>query len=193
MPPFAAQLEVHLSFKKNIDLETAEEIAVDFLAKTKDLYGKSLVAGSIRRREPVVHDIDFAILPKGTNFALWRDKVAKRVREIGGEVISFGDTMSNFRYQNVQINLFICLNDDAWGVTQMWATGPKGHTIGMTIKAKDRGLVINSKGLWTRDEPPKLIKTRTEEDVGSVLGWKFKPPGSRGKGGKRDPSNYPFP
>ena len=70
----------------------------------------------------------------------------------------------------------------------MWATGPKGHTIGMTIKARDRGLVINSKGLWTRDEPPRLIRTPTEEEVGRLLGWKFKPPEDRGKGGKKGSS-----
>jgi len=166
-------------------LEEAEVIAIDFLTKTKYLYRKYLLAGSIRRREPTVHDIDFAVVPKGKNFGLWKDSVTKRVREIGGEVISFGEVISNFRYKGVQVNLFLCLNEDAWGVTQMWATGPTGHTIGMTIKARDKGLVINSRGLWTRDEPPRLIRTKTEEEVGRLLGWNFKPPEARGKGGKQ--------
>ncbi|MBI4257445.1 MAG: hypothetical protein HY619_00675 [Thaumarchaeota archaeon] len=69
-------------------------------------------------------------------------------------------------------------------MTQMWATGPKGHTIGMTLKARERGLIINSKGLWSREEPPRLIRTRTEKDVGRILGWKFKPPEARGKASK---------
>jgi len=176
-----------LSYKRDIGLEAAEVIALDFLSKTKDLYKKSLLAGSIRRREAVVHDIDFAIIPKGENFGPWKEKVSRRVREIGGHVLSFGETISNFRYRGVQVNLFLCLNEDAWGVTQMWATGPKGHTIGMTIKARDKGLVINSKGLWTREEPPRLIKTKTEQEVGKLLGWKFKPPEARGKGGKQGP------
>jgi len=103
-------------------------------------------------------------------------------------VATFGESISNFRYRGVQVNLFLCLNEDAWGVTQMWATGPRGHTIGMTIKARAKGLIINSKGLWTREEPPRLIKTRTEEDLGRILGWKFKPPESRGKGSKPSPS-----
>ncbi len=158
---------------------------MDFLARTKDLYSKSLLAGSIRRREPTVHDIDFAVIPKGKDFGLWKEKVTRRMREIGGEVASFGEVISNFRYRGSQVNLFLCLNEDAWGVTQMWATGPKGHTIGMTIKARNKGLIINSKGLWTREEPPRLIKTKTEADVGRILGWKFKPPEARGKGSKR--------
>ncbi len=175
-----------MSFKKDIRLEDAQKIAIEFLSRTKDLYKKCLIAGSIRRREPVVHDIDFAVIPKGKSFGVWMDGVSRRVIEIGGKMISFGETIANFRYMGAQVNLFLCLNGDAWGVTQMWATGPKGHTIGMTIKARDKGLVINSRGLWTRDEPPRLIKTKTEADVGRILGWKFKPPEARGKGSKRD-------
>ena len=174
-----------LSFKKEIRLDDAQEIATDFLSKTKGLYKRYLLAGSVRRKKPIVHDVDFAVIPKGKAFGTWKDRVIKRVTEIGGRVTSFGETISNFVFRGVQINLFICLNEDAWGVTQMWATGPKGHTIGMTIKARDRGLVINSKGLWTRDEPPKLIKTRTEKDVGRLLGWKYKPPEARGIGEKK--------
>ena len=187
MSAVPAVIEVReLSFKKEIRLDDAREIAADFLSKTKDLYKRHLLAGSVRRKRPIVQDVDFAVIPSGKTFGPWKDKVIKRVTEIGGRVTSFGDTITNFMYREIQVNLFICLNEDAWGVTQMWATGPKGHTIGMTIKARDRGLIINSKGLWTRDEPPKLIKTKTEKDVGRLLGWKYKPPEERGLGEKRE-------
>ena len=177
-----------MSFKKDMSLEQAEDIAQDFLARTKDLYSKSLLAGSIRRKEPTVHDIDFAVIPKGKSFGTWNDRATSRVRKIGGQVVSFGEVITTFRYRGAQLNLFLCLNRDAWGVTQMWATGPKGHTIGMTIKARDMGLIINSKGLWTREETPRLIKARTEQEVGKILGWKLKPPEARGKGSKSGPS-----
>jgi DNA polymerase/3'-5' exonuclease PolX len=179
-----------LSFKKDLELEAAETIAMDFLGKTKDLYKKFLLAGSIRRHQAIVHDIDFAVIPRTKNILVWKQRVSRRIAEIGGQVVSFGEVISDFRYKGVQVNLFLCLNDDAWGVTQMWATGPKGHTIGMTIKARDRGLIINSRGLWTRDQPPRLVRTRTEEEVGKALGWEFKPPEARGKGGKKNPSPW---
>lgn len=178
-----------MSYKKDLRLEDAEKVALEFQAKTKSLYKKVLLAGSVRRREPVVHDIDFAVIPRGKDFGVWKAAVTKRVKEIGGEVATFGEVITSFRCRGIQINLFLCLNEDAWGVTQMWATGPKGHTIGMTIKARDRGLIINSKGLWTRDEPPKLIRTKTERDVGRILGWKYKPPEERGK--NKAPAKWP--
>ena len=179
-----------MSFKKNLKLEDAERIAVDFQAKTKDLYKRCELAGSLRRKEPVVHDIDFAVVPKGDDFGVWGEEVKKRVTGIGGKVISFGKVICNFRYRDVQVNLFLCLNEDAWGVTLMWATGPKGHTIGMTIKARDKGLIINSTGIWTREEPPQLVGAKTEKEVGRMLGWKYKPPEARGKSSKQDSVFY---
>ena len=175
-----------MSFKKEIRLADAEEVALDFLSKTKGLYKRCLLAGSIRRREQIVHDVDFAVIPKGRNFGVWKEKVTRRVVSIGGRVTYFGETISNYIYNGVQLNLFLCLDDDASAVTQMWATGPKGHTIGMTIKARSRGLIINSRGLWTRDNPPRLVRARTEDDVGQLLGWKYKPPEARGKGGGKN-------
>ena len=182
--------ELMWTMKKDLDPIFAGSVAQDFLGKTKDLYKRSEVGGSLRRNAPVVHDIDIAVIPKGADFAVWRGKVTKRVTEIGGKVISFGVVISNFLYDGVQVNLFLCPGKDSWGATLMWATGPKGHTIGMTIKASDKGLLINSTGIWTRGEPPRLIASRTEDDVARILGWKFKPPEDRGKAQKKERSFY---
>lgn len=170
-----------MSLKRDLNPKHAREVADDFLQKTRDLYARSELAGSLRRKEPVVHDIDFAVIPAGDDFGAWKESVKKRVASIGGSVGPFGEVISNFLYRGVQVNLFICTNEGAWGVTLMWATGPKGHTIGMTIKARNKGLLINSTGIWTRTEPPRLVGARTEEEVGTILGWKYKPPEARGK------------
>jgi len=176
--------------KKDLEPSFARSVALDFLVKTKDLYKRSEVAGSLRRNAPVVHDIDIAVIPEGADFDIWKGKVTERVTEIGGKVISFGAVISNFLYGGVQVNLFICPGVDSWGATFMWATGPKGHTIGMTIKARDKGLLINSTGIWTREELPRLISAKTEHDVGRILDWKFKPPEERGKGAKKESPFY---
>ncbi len=171
--------------KKDLDRAFAREVADDFLRRTDDLYSRSEVAGSLRRNEPVVHDIDITVIPKGRDFGKWKEDVTKRVKEVGGSVSSFGEVISNFLYKGVQVNLFICPGADSWGVTYMWATGPKGHTIGMTIKARNKGLLINSQGIWTRDEVPRLIPARTEQAVGRLLGWTYKAPQERGKATKK--------
>ena len=169
-----------MSQKKNLEPALALEIAEDFLARTKDLYRKAEIAGSLRRKAPVVHDIDFAVIPKET-FNVWKMKISARMTTIGGTVKTFGETMTDFIYRGVQLNLFICPGEDSWGVTLMWATGPKGHTIGMTLKAQKKKLLYNSQGIWTREDPAKLIPARTEKDVARILDWKYKPPELRGK------------
>jgi len=182
IPIVLESVDYFLSLKKDLDPAFALEIANDFSETTKDLYTKSEIAGSLRRKEKIVHDIDFAVIPAIDNFSLWKEKVSQRVVEIGGVIKIFGETISDFLYQGVQVNLFICPGADSWGVTLMWATGPKGHTIGMTIKAQKKNLLYNSQGIWTRDDPPKLIPARTEMDISRILDWKYKPPELRGKG-----------
>lgn len=167
--------------KKDLDPALARVVALDFLAKTKALYRRSEIAGSLRRHEPIVHDIDILVIPKEGVVELWKEKITKRLRDIGGEVISFGETMSDFQYRGMQVNLFVCTSVDSWGPSLMWATGPKGHTIGMTMKARAKGLLINSQGIWTREAHPKLIPAKTERDVARILGWTYKPPEERGK------------
>jgi DNA polymerase/3'-5' exonuclease PolX len=179
-----------MSQKRDLEPKIALEVASDFQDKTKDMYKRCEIAGSIRRKETVVHDIDFAVIPYDANYLVWKEKMKARVTSFGGKVISFGETISDFLYKGVQINLFICPSEDSWGITLMWATGPKGHTIGMNIKARNKGLLVNSRGVWTRDEPPKLIPTPTEEDVGRILGWKYKPPESRGKDSSKDEGQF---
>jgi DNA polymerase/3'-5' exonuclease PolX len=138
----------------------------------------------------VVHDIDFAVIPRGDGFGRWREEVKQRVEKIGGKVILFGEVISDFSYRGAQVNLFLCPGPDSWGVTLMWATGPTGHTIGMTIKAKKKGLLINSRGIWTLEQPPKLVPAKTEHEVGRILDWKYKPPETRGKDTKKEPAYY---
>lgn len=181
-----------MSQKKDLKIEVATEIAEDFIQKTKDLYRRSEIAGSIRRKELIVHDVDFAVIPSTNDFSTWKEQVKQRVESIGGRVISFGDTISDFLYRGVQLNLFLCPSEESWGITLMWATGPKGHTIGMNIKARNKGLLVNSRGIFTRENPPKLIPVPTEHDVGRVLGWKYKPPEARGKEQKKSREDHFF-
>ena len=179
-----------LSLKKDLDPKFALEIATDFLEKTRDLYRKVEIAGSLRRKEKVVHDVDFAVIPGSERLEEWKEKISERVTAMGGSPKQVGDVICDFLYRGVQVNLFICPGEDSWGVTLMWATGPKGHTIGMTIKAQKKNLLYNSQGVWTREASPQLVPTKTEYDVARVLNWKYKPPELRGKGSSKNVPAY---
>ena len=46
------------SMKRDMDQRLARKIAAEFLKKTGDLYERCELAGSLRRNEQVVHDVD---------------------------------------------------------------------------------------------------------------------------------------
>ncbi len=160
-------------------------MALEYLEKTKELYKRAEIAGSLRRKERIVHDIDIAVIPSDEELRRWIQKLKSKVAEIGGRVISTSDTICDLEFKGAQVNLFLCPNEDAWGVALMWATGPKGHTIGLTLKARGKGLLYNSKGIWTREDNPKLIPAPTELDVARILGWEYKPPEQRGRSSRK--------
>lgn len=166
--------------KSDLDPARAREIAEEFLQGTSQLYARAEIAGSLRRKEKVVHDIDIAVIPSENDHLVWRSKLASAVQAIGGRVISSGEVIVDIEYRNVQVNLFLG-KPETWGSTLMWATGPKGHTIGMTIKAEKKDLLFNSTGIWTRTNPPRLVGGKSEEEIARILGWNYKPPEMRGR------------
>ena len=88
-----------MSLKKELSNAVAREIAQDFMEKTRDLCKRIDIAGSLRRKEQTVHDIDFAVIPSTDDLAAWKNLVTKRVESLGGKVISFGDTICDFFYR----------------------------------------------------------------------------------------------
>jgi DNA polymerase/3'-5' exonuclease PolX len=171
-----------LAGKKEIPLLEAEKLAKEFVELTKEFYDRVEIGGSIRRKVPIVHDIDICAIAKRP-VAEYKEVVEK----IGGKIVRFGGEYATISYQGVQINVLFS-TPETWGAGLMWSTGPKGHTIGMNIKADNLGLKFNRTGIRRRNDGI-LIPTPSEEDIARLLYWDYKPPERRGLGekGKYDP------
>jgi DNA polymerase/3'-5' exonuclease PolX len=164
---------VAAELKKDLPLSQGEEIAKEFIDLTKDFYERIEIGGSIRRKSPVVHDIDLCAIAKHglSEYAEW-------VKRAGGRIIRFGGEYATIDFHGVQINILFT-KDEFWGAGLMWSTGPKGHTIGMNIKADNLGLKFNRGGIHRRSDD-SLIPTPTEQDVAKLLHWEYKSPEKRG-------------
>lgn len=149
----------------------------DFIRLTADFYDRIEIAGSIRRKAPMVHDIDLCAIAKKPV-----SKFGKVVKDAGGQMIRFGGEYATLVFRGVQINILFS-TPEAWGAGLMWSTGPKGHTIGMNIKADQMGLKFKRTGIRRRSDS-SLIPTPTEGDIGKLLHWEYKPPELRGLGQK---------
>jgi DNA polymerase/3'-5' exonuclease PolX len=166
-----------LSLKKEIPLTEGERLANDFIALTRDFYQRIEIGGSIRRKAPIVHDIDLCAIAKRPV-----SEFDDEVKKVGGKVVRFGGEYATILFHGVQINVLFATKE-AWGASLMWSTGPKGHTIGMNIKAENLGLKFNRTGIYRRSDDT-LMPTPTEKDVAELLHWEYKPPETRGTGEK---------
>jgi DNA polymerase/3'-5' exonuclease PolX len=169
--------------KSEIPLDKAEKIAKEFIELTKDFYKRIEIGGSIRRRVPIVHDIDLCAIA-----ARPVKEYPEVVRSAGGDIGRFGGEYATIDFRGVQINVLFT-TEEAWGAGLMWSTGPKGHTIGMNIKADQLGYKFNRLGIYRRSDD-SLIPTPTEESIAELLHWDYKPPEKRGLGNKEKGSPF---
>jgi len=173
----------HFSKKIDIPLAEGEKIANEFIKLTSDFYDRIEIGGSIRRKSPIVHDIDLCAIPRKPI-----SEFAETVKKVGGKLIRFGGEYATILFKGVQINVLFS-TPETWGAGLMWSTGPKGHTIGMNIKADQLGLKFNRTGIYRRSDGT-LVPTPTEEDIGKLLNWEYKPPEKRGLGEKEKVDPY---
>lgn len=167
-----------------IPLADGEKIAEEFIDLTRGFYERIEIGGSIRRKVPIVHDIDLCAIAKKPV-----SEYAGLVTKVGGKMIRFGGEYATLVFHGVQINVLFTTSE-FWGAGLMWSTGPKGHTIGMNIKADKLGLKFNRSGIRRRSDDV-MIPTPTEEDIAKLLHWDYKPPEKRGLGEKAKLSEHP--
>ncbi len=128
------------------------------------------VAGSIRRGEETVKDID--IVASSNNPRVVIDKFLK-FKEIK-EVLASGDTKVSviLNTPNIQLDLRV-VKDDSYGAALQYFTGPKEFNIKIRSLAKMKGMKLNEYGLYDRETGKKLAG-RNEKGIYHKLGLKYK-------------------
>jgi DNA polymerase (family 10) len=126
-------------------------------------------AGSYRRCQETVGDLDFLVVAQKTN------AVMDHLTHYGGlaQVLARGDTKMSIRLTGgVQVDLRV-VPAISFGAALQYFTGSKQHNIVLRGRAKDQGLKINEYGVFRGE---RMIAGRTEEDVYAALGLPCIPP-----------------
>jgi hypothetical protein len=122
------------------------------------------VAGSIRRRRPIVGDIDLVVsqdTPRAIDGCRW---------------VRGGDRFRSYILDDaIQVNLFLA-DAAEWQSMMLTATGSGRFNQLMRSIAKHQGLLLNQYGLW-RDG--SLVTRASEEAIFDALGLTYVPPESR--------------
>lgn len=165
-----------------IPLDKADKLAAKILAALAPYCDQIEIAGSIRRRRPLVGDIDIVCLPKAGDYQTLRERVLVHSR-----VITEGPQTIITRLQNgVQLDLWIARQPTKdllsetptnFGMLFLARTGSTQHNIWLCQVAERMGRHFNpNHGIY---EGRRLVASATEEDIFKALQMDFVPPEQR--------------
>jgi len=137
------------------------------------------IAGSIRRQQPIIGDIDIIATSKKTKKVIDKFVSLKQVKR----VLAKGETKARVVLDNnIQLDIRV-VPEESYGAALQYFTGDKQHNIALRIIAKKKGLKLSEHGIFDIKTNKKFI-AKIEEDVYRILGFKLIPPAERHNGGE---------
>ncbi|MCB9161846.1 MAG: DNA polymerase/3'-5' exonuclease PolX [Caldilineaceae bacterium] len=179
----AASVADHAELEARTLLQVAEQMAEPLLAylKTCDAAQQVAVAGSYRRRQETVGDLDFVAAgdPAPDIIAHFVDY------EDVDEIDSQGDTRATVILRaGMQVDLR-AVAPESFGAALLYLTGSRPHTLVLRNMAVDRDLKLNEYGIFRAGEDEPLAAA-TEEEIYAVFGLDYIPPELREDRGEFD-------
>ena len=164
-----------------MQLATGQRFAEKIASELSPFCDKIEIAGSIRRRCPVVNDIDLVILAKDKAAIKARCRRSCRVQTDGEQ------TFICCTENGIQIDIWFATPPTAdmfeplpsnWGSLLLCRTGSKGHNIYLVEHAKKQGLTWSPyAGVY--DAALKLVASESEQAIFAALQLPFKAPEER--------------
>lgn len=179
---------------RKFPLLDAERLALAIIHNfEKDLaVSRIQIAGSIRRRQPDVHDIDIVAIPafqEEEDQNLFGGKVRKNLFDgklselcLNGylQLESNGDKIKRFTIDEdtPQIDIYIA-DEDTWHTLLLIRTGSREHNIRLAIRARDLHMQLKADGSGLIAPGGELLKVRSEEEIFERLGLPYRSPEER--------------
>ena len=155
-------------------LEVAQKMAADVINRLSPYCQKIEVAGSIRRRKAIVHDIDLVLIPSDP----WNleSEVLALARPFQPKLS--GEKLKRFDYNGAQIDLYYA-SPETWSTLLLIRTGSKENNIRLCSRAKDMGWHLAASGDGLFNETGRRIAGDTEISIYNALGLPFQRPEER--------------
>jgi len=162
-------------------LEYAADLASKLVEEIEPHVHSVIIAGSIRRRRPVVKDIDLVVIADD------RLKLYQYLLEQGYKLrsnVHEAEHYWKFIYHDMSVDVFWATVETLPAILLV-RTGPKHHNIHLVNRAKQLGKrFATSIGIYTKDGD--LIKTENEADIYRALGMVYHRATERDQIGKRE-------
>jgi len=167
----AIEEHAYFSTKRHIISEAMQEAKriISYMEKCDDVK-RIEYAGSLRRRQETIGDIDILVTvknpKKSSDIVMTHFNSYKEILTI----LSKGDTKSSVVLQSgIQVDLRV-IDDESFGAALHYFTGSKDHNIKMRDLAKKKGLKISEYGVFKGE---KMISGKTEEEVFKSVGLPY--------------------
>ena len=152
----------------------ARRLGAGFLKRLRALDGVERVelAGSLRRHEETVGDVDLLVAASGDTAAIMEAFIA--TPGVARVLVQGEKKTSVQTVQGIQVDLRV-VRPQEFGSALHYFTGSKEHHVKLRTRAKQHGLKISEYGVFRHDEDTP-IACATEHDVFEALGLPFIPP-----------------
>jgi DNA polymerase (family 10) len=167
--------------------EVARAVARKIVEELRPACDRIEIAGSLRRGNPVVHDIDLVLLPKtlSEEFSLGG---STPLEALLGHLVERGSLASVRGRDKVKcfvatktgipIDLYVA-RQETWATLLLIRTGSKEHNIRLAQRAKELGMKLRASGDGIEDGHGNVLKVDAEEDVFRILGLPYLVPEDR--------------
>ncbi|SDD02770.1 helix-hairpin-helix domain-containing protein [Niabella drilacis] len=132
------------------------------------------LCGSIRRKKPLVGDIDILVLaePEARRAIVQTFIASRHVLRVLVSGVNKASVLLRCRHIQVDIRL---MHSREYGAALLYMTGSRGHTVHLRMIAKEKGYMMNEYGLFERATHRKIAGS-TEKEMYRALGLKYIPP-----------------
>lgn len=157
------------------------------LAEGKKIYASikkrlpcmSYVAGSIRRGNLYINDIDIVIIPGTRDIGPVIESIMYKIERYGSKLIN---GIYYYGEKKVLIDFFITTHKEL-PYAMLQYTGPKTYNIRIRKYVKDHGYLLNQYGLFYANKPSVRVSgtanLKTERDVIRFIGTTYYHPADR--------------
>jgi DNA polymerase (family 10) len=145
------------------------------------------IAGSLRRGNPTVHDIDIVLMPQRVSYQfvlgdeLPLDQILRHLVERGSLTEVRGKEKKKCfvaAKTGVPVDLYIG-TQETWTTLLLIRTGSKEHNIKLAQRARELGMKLRASGDGIEDASGQLLRVSTEEELFSLLQVPYIPPEDR--------------
>lgn len=167
--------------------EVARAVARKIVQELQPACERVEIAGSLRRGNPAVHDIDLVLLPKTSSeeFSLGASTLLEELLEHLVERGSLASVRGKDKVKcfvatktGIPIDLYVA-RPETWATLLLIRTGSKEHNIRLAQRARELGMKLRASGDGIEDGHGNLLKVDAEEDVFRILGLPYLTPEDR--------------